>query len=339
VTTTLSADDLDAVATQMRRAGEDPIGPLTATQISGGRSNLTYRLDDGQSSWVLRTPPRHGRTPSAHDVGREFTVTSALASTEIPVPHPVVLCEDESVLGVPFAVTRFVSGACIQSRADLDAVPDPILDAMVSALIDTLVVLHAVDHVAVGLGSFGRATGYAERQIRRWTDQWALVGDPALTPLAQQLSQRLSAVDFIQDRVAVVHGDYRIDNTLLRPDGSRVCAVVDWELSTIGDPVADVAMMCVYRHPALDLVLGTPSAWASPRLPDAERIAGAYERAGGESLRQWDAHLALGYFKLAVIAAGIDHRFRSGATSGAGFEDAARAVSPLLEAGLDCLPG
>ncbi|ANW67816.1 acyl-CoA dehydrogenase [Mycobacterium sp. djl-10] len=323
----------------MRRAGEAPAGPLTATQFNGGRSNLTYRLDDGHSSWVLRTPPRHGRTPSAHDVAREFTVTSALAPTDIPVPHPVALCQDESVLGVPFAVTRFVPGACIQSRADLDEVADSMVDAMVGALIDTLAALHAVDHMAVGLGDFGRATGYAERQIRRWTEQWALVGDPALTPLAQQLSQRLSAVDFIQERAAVVHGDYRIDNTLISQDGSRVHAVVDWELSTIGDPVADVAMMCVYRHPALDLVLGSPSAWASPRLPDPDSIAGTYERARGEPLRQWDAHMALGYLKLAVIAAGIDHRFRSGATSGAGFDTAAQAVLPLLQAGLGCLPG
>ncbi|GAA1699223.1 acyl-CoA dehydrogenase [Mycolicibacterium murale] len=339
MTTTLSVGDLDAVAAHMGDAGEAPAGPLTATQFSGGRSNLTYRLDDGHSSWVLRTPPRHGRTPSAHDVAREFTVTSALASTDVPVPHPVVLCQDESVLGGPFVVTRFVPGTCIQSRADLDEVPDPILDAMVSSLITTLAALHAVDHVAVGLGEFGRATGYAGRQIRRWTEQWALVGDPELTPLAQELSQRLHAVDFIQDRAAVVHGDYRIDNTLISQDGARVHAVVDWELSTIGDPVADVAMMCVYRHPALDLVLGTPSAWASPRLPAPDVIAGLYERTRGEPLRQWDAHMALGYLKLAVIAAGIDHRFRSGAASGTGFDTAAHAVSPLLEAGLGCLSG
>lgn len=336
----LTIADLEAVATCMQQAGEPPSGPLRATEFTGGRSNLTYRLDDGHSSWVLRTPPRHGRTPSAHDVAREFIVTRALVATDVPVPYPVVLCEDDAVLGVPFVVTRFVPGACIQSRADLAAVDEETLPGIVSALVDALAALHAVDHTAVGLAEFGRATGYAERQIRRWTKQWALVGDPALTPLAQRLSNRLAAVDFVQDSTAVVHGDYRIDNTLLNLSGGViVTAVVDWELSTIGDPTADVAMMCVYRHPALDLVLGAPSAWADPRLPDADHLAGAYERVSGKPLQQWESHMALGYFKLAVIAAGIDHRYRSGAAHGSGFADAARAVPELLAAGLDCSAG
>lgn len=334
----LSTSDLQAVAAAMRQAGDAPTGPLTATPLTGGRSNLTYRLDDDTSRWVLRTPPRHGRTPSAHDVAREFTVTRALVPTEVPVPYPVVLCEDESVLGVPFLVTRFVSGASVQSRADLDALEGPTISAITAALVEALVALHAVDHTAVGLAAFGRPTGYAERQVKRWTQQWTHVGDPAHTPLAQELSDRLAAVEFTQDSAGVVHGDYRIDNTLVGlGDGktASIEAIVDWELSTIGDPTADVAMMCVYRHPALDLVLGSPSAWTSPRLPDTDTLAGIYERSSGRTLRHWDAHMALGYFKLAVIAAGIDHRYRAGATHGTGFESAASAVPDLLESGLD----
>lgn len=338
-THTLTAANLQAIATHMRCAGEPPAGSLTATPLTGGRSNLTYRLDDGTDSWVLRTPPRHGRTPSAHDVAREFTVTKALVTTAVPVPYPVLLCEDEAALGVPFTVTRFVPGACIQTRSDLDAFDDAELASVIAALVGALATLHAVDPVAVGLDRFGPPTGYAERQIRRWTQQWVHVGDPELSPLANEVTNRLSNIGFTQESASVVHGDFRIDNTLISPGVSsaatRVEAIVDWELSTLGDATADVAMMCVYRHPALDKVLGSPSAWASPRLPDVDGLANAYELASGKRLHHWDAHMALGYFKLAVIAAGIDHRYRAGAANGSGFEHAASAVPELLELSLE----
>lgn len=345
---TLSTAELTAVADQMTRAGAKAAGPLTARLIAGGRSNLTYRIDDcgtdDDRAWVLRMPPRRGRTPSAHDVAREFRVTSALARTGVPVAPPVVLCEDESVIGLPFTVTEFVRGRTIQARHDLEALGGDTLDAVVSRLCETLAALHAVDHVSVGLERFGRPDGYAARQLRRWSSQWEIVGDPSLTPLATELGEKLAATYFRQRSTGIVHGDYRIDNTLLAlDDGSddpvvpRVAAVVDWELSTIGDPVADVAMMCVYRHPALDLVLGEPSAWTSDRLPNADALAAAYCSAGGVELVDWDAHLALGYFKLAVIAAGIDHRYRAGATYGEGFDAAGQAVEPLLAAGLERL--
>ncbi|MEV7428186.1 phosphotransferase family protein [Nocardioides sp. NPDC092400] len=335
----LSPDELAAVGERMLAAGAQLEGPLTARLIAGGRSNLTYRLDDGASAWVLRMPPRSGRTPSAHDVAREFRVTSALASAGVPVAPPVVLCEDEAAIGLPFAVAAFVPGRTVQSRTDLDDLDDVALEATVARLVETLAGLHAVDHVAAGLEGFGRPDGYAARQVRRWSGQWDIVGDPALSPLATELGGRLAAAGFEQRSTGVVHGDYRIDNTLLslrspEDGGPQVEAVVDWELSTIGDPVADVAMMCVYRHAALDLVLGFPTAWTSERLPAPDALAAAYEAAGGVPLVDWDRHLALGYFKLAVIAAGIDHRYRAGATHGEGFDSAARAVEPLLEAGL-----
>lgn len=338
----LSAEELAAVAEEMTRAGAVLAGPLRARLIAGGRSNLTYRLDDGSDepghAWVMRMPPRLGRTPSAHDVGREARVTGALAAAGFPVARPVVVADEgATAVGLPFAVAEFVTGRTVQSRTDLDALDDATLEATTARLVETLAALHAVDHVAVGLERFGRPDGYAARQVRRWTGQWEIVGDPALGPLATELGGRLAATEFDQRSTGVVHGDYRIDNTLLSldgPDGPRVEAVVDWELSTIGDPVADVAMMCVYRHPALDLVLGFPTAWTSDRLPSADALAAAYERAGGVPLVDWDAHLALGCFKLAVIAAGIDHRHRAGATHGEGFDTAAQAVRPLLEAGL-----
>ncbi|WP_435742037.1 phosphotransferase family protein [Nocardioides sp. SYSU DS0663] len=332
----LSAADLTAVADRMAAAGVAVAGPLEARLIAGGRSNLTFRLDDGAAAWVLRMPPRLGRTPSAHDVAREYRVTSALAAAGVPVARPVTLCEDEAVIGLPFAVAEFVEGRTVQSRADLEQLDDATVESTTGRLVETLAALHDLDHVAVGLERFGRPDGYAARQLRRWSGQWELVGDPALEPLAGELAGRLGAVTFDQRSTGVVHGDYRIDNTILSfaPDGPAVEAVVDWELSTIGDPVADVAMMCVYRHEALDLVLGFATAWTSDRLPSPDELAEAYVSAGGVPLQDWDQHLALGYFKLAVIAAGIDHRYRAGAAHGEGFDTAAQAVQPLLEQGL-----
>ena len=331
----LTPAELAAVAAVMTAAGTTPAGPLSATLIAGGRSNLTFRLTDGTRRWVLRTAPRAGRTPSAHDVAREYRVTSALRGV-VPVPPPTALSEDESILGAPFTVAEFVDGDCLQSRADLDRLPDAAVDQCVDRLVETLAALHGVDHVAAGLERFGRPDGYAERQVRRWTGQWEHVGTEPLEGLAVELGGLLAGSVPEQRAVGIVHGDYRIDNTiLLLEETVRVAAVVDWELSTIGDPVAAVALMCVYRHAALDLVLGAPSAWTSPRLPTPDELAARYEAAGGVELAHWDFHLALGYFKLAVIAAGIDHRYRAGATHGEGFDTAGAAVRPLLEAGLD----
>lgn len=328
----LSTAELAGVASRMTDAGVDLAGPLEARQIAGGRSNLTFQLTDGVARWVLRTAPRAGRTPSAHDVAREYRVTRALRGTTVPVPPAVVLDEGVEVLGAPYAVAEFVDGACVQSRAELDQLPDGIVDACVERLVETLAALHDVDPAAVGLENHGRPEGYAERQVRRWSGQWELVGTPPLDPLATSTGRLLAAAVPAQRANGIVHGDYRIDNTILRiAETVSVAAVVDWELSTLGDPVADVALMCVYRHPALDLVLGAPSAWTSDRLPDVSGLAAAYEAAGGVTLDSWEFHLALGYFKLAVIAAGIDHRYRMGATNGPGFDTAGEAVAPLLE--------
>lgn len=329
----LSPGELSAVAEVLVAAGVDVAGPLRSALIAGGRSNLTFKLDDGASRWVLRTPPRAGRTPSAHDVAREFRVTRALGAVGVPVPPAVVLCEDHAVLGATFAVAAFVDGRTVQSRTDIDALDDATVGACLERLVEVLAGIHAVDHVAAGLEKFGRPDGYAARQLARWTSQWTIVGTPALNRTATEVARLLTAAVPEQRSVGIVHGDFRIDNTILRMDREiRVAAVVDWELSTIGDPVADVALMCVYRHAALDLVLGAPSAWTSDRLPAATELAARYEDAGGVPLAHWDFHLALGYFKLAVIAAGIDHRHRLGATHGPGFERAGEAVALLLEA-------
>ncbi|GAA4752599.1 phosphotransferase family protein [Nocardioides endophyticus] len=333
----LTAPELAGVAAVMSAVGVTPAGPLTSALIAGGRSNLTFRLGDGTREWVLRTPPRTGRTPSAHDVAREFRVTTALGTTDVPVARAVAVCEDEAVLGGPFAVAEYVPGRTLQSGADLTALDESILDAVVRELVGALATLHAVDHVAVGLERFGRPDAYAERQLKRWSGQWSLVSDGSFDDLASVVSERLAELLPEQRSTGIVHGDYRIDNTILDLGASgspRVAAIVDWELCTIGDPVADVATMLAYRNPAFDWIVGESSAWTSSHLPDPEGLAAAYESAGGVPLVDLDLHLALANYKIAVIAAGIEHRRRAGSGAGAGFDTAGRAVGPYLEASL-----
>jgi aminoglycoside phosphotransferase (APT) family kinase protein len=340
VTDQLSASELAGVAAVMTRAGVEPAGPLESTLIAGGRSNLTFRLSDGVGAWVLRTPPRAGRTPSAHDVAREHRVTSALGPTPVPVPPAVLLHAEEDVLGGSFAISEFVEGVAIQSASELDRLDDETLAQVVRGLTEALAALHDVDHEAVGLGRFGRPDAYAERQLKRWAGQWDLVGDRSLDGLAREVSGALEKRLPDQRSTGIVHGDFRIDNTLLDladPGRPRVAAVVDWELSTIGDPVADVATMIAYRNPAFDLIVGETSAWTSLRLPDAAGLSTLYESAGGVRLVDLDLHLVLAHYKIAVIAAGIDHRRRAGSGGGAGFDTAGRAVAPYLEAAHDVL--
>lgn len=334
--TTLSEIELAALAECLTAAGESLAGPLSAIPIPGGRSNVTMRLEDGSSTWVLRMPPKAGRTPSAHDVAREHRVISALAGTGVPVPRAVLRCDDEGILGVPFAVSAFVPGRTVRTMAELDAVDDRSLDTTVKSLVETLAALHRVDHGAIGLEGFGPPVDYAARQLARWSRQWSVVGIESLGGLEAEVRSRIEGMLTPQSANAIIHGDYRIDNTLLDPaSATQVVAVVDWELSTIGDPVADVATMAAYRHPAFDLIVGEPSAWTSPRLPSVTGLAARYELAGGHALEGWDLHLALAHYKIAVVAAGIDYRTAAGTGAGVGFETAGAAVAPYLEAAAD----
>lgn len=267
--------DTAALEGHLRSLGVPVAGPLTAELVAGGRSNLTYRLSDGVSRWVFRRPPAAGQTASAHDVAREARVTAALQSTDVPVPPVISLCEDVAVIGAPFTITAWIDGAVIRERAELDQVGDADLLATSTSLIDVLAKLHEVDPADVGLGEFGRPDGFVVRQVALWRRQWEQVKTRELADLERlhsQLERRLPT----SNETAILHGDYRIDNLILDPvEPARVRAVLDWELSTLGEPLTDVALMCTYRNPALDAVLGIPAAWASPRLASAEDLATA----------------------------------------------------------------
>lgn len=340
MTDVLSAPEIAAVHSAIVETGEGVEGTLCATKLSGGRSNITALLaDDTGPRWVMRMPPRVGRTPSAHDVAREFRVVQALGTTEVPVPRAVVLMRDDEVLGCDFAVTEFAHGSAVRSQDDMQHIDDTRLDQSIEGLVASLAALHRVDVRAVGLEGFGRSDAYAERQLRRWSGQWEIVGaDTTASTAATELVRSLSASIPDQPRSSVIHGDYRIDNALIDFEAAAptITAIVDWELSTIGDPVADVAMMCAYRLPAFDDVLGFPAAWTSPRIPGPDSLTERYVAAGGVELDNWEFHLALAYFKIAVITAGISHRHRA-AGGDPGSDSAARAVEPYLAAGLEAI--
>jgi aminoglycoside phosphotransferase (APT) family kinase protein len=334
----LTENDLLALDGFLRAQGVTRQGDLRAELIAGGRSNLTFLVADDGSKWVLRRPPEYGLTPSAHDMAREYKVISALADTPVPVPSAVAITNDASILGAPFQVVEFVDGRVVRTADDLRALGNvQLIKGCTDALMRVLVDLHSVDAISVGLGDLGKASGYLERQVRRWGSQWEHVrldDDPRENDV-QRLYSALSRAIPRSGRSAIVHGDYRIDNVILgAQDATHVRAVVDWELSTLGDPLTDVALMCAYRHPALDLILGMNAAWTSPRLPDADELAQCYSAVSGQPLAHWEFYMGLAYFKLAIIAAGID--FRARMMPGETRNQAGHAVAPLIAAGLAC---
>ncbi|MGB3484418.1 MAG: phosphotransferase family protein [Mycobacterium sp.] len=325
--------DLSGLRDILRTNNVDVCGELRSELISGGRSNLTYLLRDDNTRWVLRRPPTAGLTQSAHDVGREYRVVSGLQHSGVPVAPAVTLCEDTTILGFPFAVFGFVDGDVVRTRDELTQLDDNAITRCATELVRTLAALHAVDYTAHGLSDLGRPTGFPLRQAQRWARQWEDVRS-ADTPDAQALTGWLLDNAPELSGAAVVHGDFRVDNVMIDADTGAVRAVLDWELSTLGDPLTDIALMCACRDPLFDKVLGFPAAWTSPRWPSPAELAHRYSVETGRDLVHWRFYQALAYFKLAVIAAGIAYRHRSGATSDDQFRRAGDSVDGLFAAGL-----
>jgi aminoglycoside phosphotransferase (APT) family kinase protein len=288
--------------------------PLRFALLSGGRSNLTYQVtDQGGRSWALRRPPLHGVLASAHDMAREYRIIAALGSTGVPVPKAMGLCEDEEINGAPFFVMDFVDGMVLRTAAEsAQRLDERQRRATSEQLVDTLVTLHEVDPDAVGLGTLGRREGYVARQLRRWHGQWQQVRTRDL-PLMDEVHARLTASVPAQQGCVIAHGDYRLDNVILWP-GGQVAGVVDWELCTLGDPLADLATLQVYwadPDEGWSVLPGAPTAVKGFMRRD--EIAQRYAARSGRDLSDLERYKAFAYWKLACILEGVYSRHRSGA--------------------------
>ncbi|HEY3711214.1 MAG TPA: phosphotransferase family protein [Amycolatopsis sp.] len=310
-------------------------GELSAEVVQGGRSNLTYIVTDGAGRWVVRRPPLGHVLPTAHDMAREFRVISGLHGTAVPVPCTVVLCQDTDVLGAQFYVMEFVEGTPYRSDKQLAALGPARTRSIADALVDTLVDLHAVDPAAAGLGDFGRPEGFLERQLRRWKKQ-----------LDGSRSRDLPGVDTLHDRLAaklpvsgppsIVHGDYRLDNVLVDGD-DRITAVLDWEMSTLGDPLTDVALLVAYAERDKVSLQMVSNASSAPGYPSTDEVVARYAERSGRDVSALNWYVSFAFFKLAVILEGIYFRYSKGQTVGAGFENVGSGVVPLIAHGNESL--
>ncbi|MFD6417669.1 phosphotransferase family protein [Streptomyces sp. NPDC060194] len=312
-------------------------GPLTARLIEGGRSNLTYDVAeaDGGGRWVVRRPPLGHVLATAHDMRREHRVISALHGTDVPVPRTVLLCEDEAVIGAPFYVMEFVEGTPYRTADELAAIGPERTRAACLGLVDTLVALHAVDPEAVGLGDFGRPEGFLDRQLRRWGKQLDASRNRELAGI-DELHAALGRALPAPQAPAVIHGDYRLDNVLIGPD-DRIRAVLDWEMSTLGDPLTDLGLLVMYsrRIDLPDSPISTTG--AAPGHPDPAELVERYATLSGRDVGAIAWYTAFAWFKLAVILEGIHYRFTLGQTVGAGFDRIGDLVPVFIEHGLTTL--
>ena len=331
--------DLDVLTAWMDRAVPGlRQGPLQGAVVAGGKSNLTYRITDGAQVWALRRPPLAHVLPTAHDMVREFTVISALSGTDVPVPHAIALGEPGDGLGAAFYLMSFVEGVVYDNPdriAELDA---SAAAALGENLVDTLLALHDIEPGRVGLDDFGRPDGFLGRQVRRWSRQWAA----SETEPRPRLAEVVAALeDSLPESSApgIVHGDYRLSNCIYAadPTDATIAAVVDWEMATIGDPLTDLGLLVVYHGLAEtdDLVM--------PRLDPARGFLGVdalvarYAAGSTRALDRLPWYVGFGYFKLAVVAEGIHHRFLQGKTVGPGFDRFGEHVPGLLDRALEHL--
>ena len=313
--------DVPAVTAWFEANVTGATGPLEFDLIAGGHSNLTYGVKDAAGHhYVLRRPPLGQVLASAHDMGREHKIISALGSTDVPVAPALGLCTDDAVNGAPFYVMDFVDGLIIRDTAIVSGLS---LDARRNAstsIAETLAKIHAIDPDAVGLGDLGKKEDYVARQLKRWYGQWT-----------QSKTRELAEIDEVHDALlaripeqgapAIVHGDYRLDNCMADHEGN-VIAVLDWELCTLGDPMADVGLLAVYwTDPDEGGVLLTAPTMADGFLRRRE-VLEAYAAASGRDLSQVDYYIALGFWKLACIVEGVYARYIGGSmgNEGGGFE-------------------
>ena len=330
---------LDVVGPALAKTlGDDRWKQAQASLVAGGKSNLTYVVTSDAGQVVLRRPPSGHLLPRAHDMGREARVQQALAGTPVPVPK-ILLVDQGDLIGVPFYVMAKVDGYSIRDDLPPGFAETPAdRRGIADVLVDTLADLHAVDPAQVGLADFGRPTGLGERQVRRWSEQWEHSKDHEV-PGVDELARRLRERPPQGPGGSIVHGDYRLDNCLLAPQmPPQVTAVLDWELATLGDALADLSLMLVYWREAGETPpVMTPATTMLPGFPPRSYLAERYAARTGADLSELPAWVALSNFKCAVIAQGIAARVKAGSMAGQDFGDLGGEIERLADDGLAAL--
>ncbi len=293
------------------------MGPASIRQFQGGQSNPTFLITTSKRKYVLRKKPPGKLLPSAHQVEREFAVLKALYGTGVPVPEPLVLCEDASIIGTAFYVMAFVENRVFTAPGMPDTTPDQ-RRGVYTSMAETLATLHCIDWRGCGLETFGRPDGYLTRQVERWTKQYIATKTEDI-PAMDQLMAWLPSHIPNSNEAAVAHGDYRLGNLLIDPVAPKVIAIVDWELATIGHPLADLAYACMaYRMPPDDPVFAGLAGVDLEALgiPSEDELVAIYCRtAGRDGIPDWAFYLAFSYFRLASITQGVYARSLQGNAS------------------------
>jgi aminoglycoside phosphotransferase (APT) family kinase protein len=294
--------------------------PLNFTLIAGGRSNLTFRVEDADGrAWALRRPPVHHVLPTAHDMVREHRLMHSLAPAGIPVPKTIGLCTDEAVNERPFFVMEFVDGHILRSAPEAEqAFDEATRKGVGDHMADTLAALHRVEPEAVGLGDLGRHEGYIERQLKRWTAQYTQMQVEGVDHhgLVERVSAELARRVPEQQRTSVVHGDYRMDNVVLN-DRGEVRAILDWEICTLGDPLADLGLLMVYwADPTDEMAVLGQSPTTAPGFSTRAQVMARYTDSSGLDTSNIAYYTAFGYWKLACILQGVYARYVGGAGAG-----------------------
>ncbi len=305
--------DVPKVSEWLERNIEGARAPFTFSLIAGGRSNLTFSVSGADGArFVLRRPPLGHVLATAHDMAREHRIISAIGSTGVPVPPALGLCTDEAVNGAPFYVMGFVDGVVLDSQEMAEQLPVHMRLPASEHLIDVLADLHAVDVDAVGLGDLARRGGYVERQIKRWSTQWANSKTrelPAIDKVAEGLARHIPE----QHGVVVAHGDYRFGNCLVDVTAGRVTGVLDWELCTLGDPLADVGYLGVYWTDPGDVATRHNDPSGLDGFPTYADLLERYAARTGRDLSRIDYYVAFSSWRLAVISEGVYARYLHGA--------------------------
>jgi aminoglycoside phosphotransferase (APT) family kinase protein len=331
--------DVPAVTAWFEENVPGATGPLELDLIAGGHSNLTYGVTDAAGHrYVLRRPPLGHVLATAHDMSREHKIISALGPTAVPVAPALGLCTDEGVNGAPFYVMDFVDGRVLRDHTAAEQISvDARRNASVS-IAETMAAIHAVDPDAVGLGDLGKKDGYIARQLKRWYGQFEQSKTREL-PAVDEVHEALAARIPDQGPATIVHGDYRLDNCMT-DDGGNVIAVLDWEICTLGDPLADVGLLMVYwteREDSSSMLLTAPT--TAEGFLTRQEVLDVYSAASGRDLSQIDYYIAFGYWKLACIVEGVYARYVGGAMGGdaTGFEGFAVQVERCAEAAAEAV--